>query len=167
METGSTALEQLSSYSQGLIDSYLSSARETLRQLTASPDLLNGIALDRAPGFFTRNLIFGDNRISVWAMVWSPGASTPIHDHHCSCCFAVLRGTIREVQFQPIGADQVVKVAEHLRQPGYTAAMLPSGPNIHQMINDGPDEAISIHIYGYDHRMHASSIHRKYQPVEN
>jgi predicted metal-dependent enzyme (double-stranded beta helix superfamily) len=167
MESGTTALERLSSFSQGLIDSYLSSARETLRQLTANPDLLNGIELDRAPGSFTRNLIFGDNRICVWAMVWSPGASTPIHDHHCSCCFAVLRGAIREVRFQPIGEGQVVKVAESVRQSGYTAAMLPSGPNIHRMINDGPDEAISVHIYGYDHRMYASSIHRTYRLVEN
>ena len=73
METGSTALERLSSYSQGLLDSYLSSAREALQQFTASPNLLNGVELERAPGSFTRNLIFGDNRISVWAMVWSPG----------------------------------------------------------------------------------------------
>ncbi len=43
--------------------------------------------------------------------------------------------------------------------------MLPSGPNIHRMRNFGPGEAISIHIYGFDHEVHASSIETEYTAV--
>jgi hypothetical protein len=31
------------------------------------------------------------------------------------------------------------------------------------MINEGPEEAISLHIYGYDHTAHASSVARTYE----
>ena len=167
METHTALLQRLSEANQAPIDQYLLSARDTLGRLAAMPDLLGNIGLSRTCGGFTRNLIFGDEQMSAWAMVWAPGARTAIHDHHCSCCFTVVRGTVREVWFSAVDGNRVVESAEHRRGPGYIAAMMPSGPNIHQMMNDGPDEAVSIHIYGYDHRMHASSIHREYQRMEN
>jgi hypothetical protein len=40
--------------------------------------------------------------------------------------------------------------------------MLPTGPNIHQMPNDSGEEAISIHIYGFDHRYCENSIRCEY-----
>lgn len=149
------------------LDRYLLSARQTLTELIARPTLLDRVHLERRPGGLSRNLICGNERMSVWAMVWAPGAATPIHDHHCSCCFAVLAGALREVWFDAIDASRAVRTAEHNRLPGFVAAMMPTGPNIHQMMNVGDEDAISIHIYGYDHREHGSSIHREYQRVEN
>jgi predicted metal-dependent enzyme (double-stranded beta helix superfamily) len=162
-----TAILQRLSRSGLSLDHYLLSARQTLTDLIAKPNLLDRAQLERRPFGFTRNLIFGDERTSVWAIVWAPGATTPIHDHHCSCCFAVLRGSIREMWFDAIDATRAVRTAEHDRLPGFVAAMMPSGPNIHQMKNVSDEEAISIHIYGYDHRTHESSVHREYQRVEN
>jgi predicted metal-dependent enzyme (double-stranded beta helix superfamily) len=101
--------------------------------------------------------------MSAWAIAWAPAASTSIHDHHCSCCFAVLRGSLREIWFDAVGDGEAVKTAEALRAPGYIACMLPSGPNIHQMTNAGQEEAISIHIYGFDHQRHATSVEREYR----
>ena len=147
-------------------DRYLLSARQTLAELVAAPSLLNRTQLERRAGGFARNLICGDAHLSVWAIVWAAGAATPIHDHHCSCCFAVLAGSIREVWFDAIDASRAVRTVEHDRLPGFVAAMMPTGPNIHQMINVSRDEAISIHVYGYDHRTHDSSIHREYKRVE-
>ena len=167
MERHTDLLKRLSDSNQALAKQYLISARATLEQLASVPDLLDNIKLERKPGDYTRNLIFSDDQMSVWALVWAPGACTPIHDHHCSCCFAVLSGAIREIWFNTVGDVRAIKTAEHLRTPGYLAAMMPSGPNTHQMRNDGPEEAISIHIYGYDHRMHASSVKREYQRIEN
>jgi predicted metal-dependent enzyme (double-stranded beta helix superfamily) len=166
VEDRTVILQRLSQTNQSLVDRYLVSARETLARLVATPNLLDNIKLERAPAGYARNLIFGDDQMSAWALVWSPGARTSIHDHRCSCCFAILSGTLREVRFSAVD-DRAVKTAEHTRTPGFIASMMPSGPNIHQMINDGPTDAISIHIYGYDHRMHASSVHREYQPIEN
>jgi predicted metal-dependent enzyme (double-stranded beta helix superfamily) len=63
------------------------------------PHLLDGVELERRPGGYARTLLFGDETMSVWAIVWSPGSATCIHDHHCSCCFAVLSGTVTETWF--------------------------------------------------------------------
>jgi predicted metal-dependent enzyme (double-stranded beta helix superfamily) len=167
VEDRTVILQRLSETNQSLVDRHLVSARETLARLVATPGLLDNIKLERAPTGYARNLIFGDDQMSVWALVWSPGARTSIHDHRCSCCFAILSGTMREVHFSAVDDTRAAKTAEHTRTPGFIASMMPSGPNIHQMINDGPRDAISIHIYGYDHRMFSSSVHREYRQIEN
>lgn len=166
MEEETAILQRLSSacHSQ---DGYLRTARQTLRELVARPNLLARVHLERRRGAFARNLICGDEHLSVWAIVWAPGAATPIHDHHCSCCFAMLTGSVREVWFDAIDASRAARTAEHDRLPGFVAAMMPTGPNIHQMINVSNDEAISIHVYGYDHRTRKSSIDREYQRLQN
>jgi predicted metal-dependent enzyme (double-stranded beta helix superfamily) len=157
---------ELSEVAQDLTDRYMSSARDTLVKLIGDPKLIRPDRLARVPGSFTRNLLFGDERMGAWALVWSPRARTPIHDHHCSCSFAILSGAVREISFTAIDDSRAVKTGEVLHRAGYIASMIPTGPNIHQMVNDGTDEAISIHIYGYDHRRHRSSVHREYQQVE-
>ncbi len=167
MEQHTALLQRLSDANRTSVDQYLLSARETLLYLASIPDLLDGIRLTRMCGGFTRNLIFGANQMSVWAIVWAPGACTPIHDHHCSCCFTVLQGVIREAWFDAVDGDRAVETARHHRTAGYIAAMMPTGPNIHQMRNEGPEEAVSIHIYGYDHRAHSSSIDREYQRIRH
>jgi predicted metal-dependent enzyme (double-stranded beta helix superfamily) len=167
VEDRTVILQRLSESNQSLVDRYLLSARETLARLVSTPCLLDNIKLERVPGSYARNLIFGDDQMSAWALVWSPGARTSIHDHRCSCCFAILSGTIREVRFSAVDDTRAAKTAEHTRTPGFIASMMPSGPNIHQMINDGPTDVISIHIYGYDHRMYSSSVDREYRQIEN
>jgi predicted metal-dependent enzyme (double-stranded beta helix superfamily) len=145
---------------------YLSTARETLRALLDQPELLSSLPRERAPGAYSRTLIFGDGEVSVWALTWPPGSSTCIHDHHCPCCFGVAAGSITETWFTQLGGDQVMAVSEEVRPPGFVAAMLPTGPNIHQMRNDGLSEAISIHIYGFNHETVENSIRRQYQRAD-
>lgn len=143
-------------------DAYLAAARSSLLRLLARPALLDRTRLVRQSGDLGRNLLFGTEEISVWAMVWSPGAVTPVHDHCCSCCFGLLTGRLRETWYRPISDTHAVASRDAVREPGYVACMMPSGPNLHRIANDGPDEAISIHVYGYDHRAQSSSIHRTY-----
>jgi predicted metal-dependent enzyme (double-stranded beta helix superfamily) len=161
--TETDLLARLSSASRGTAPQYLAAAREALVRLLGRPGLLNESALKRVPGGLARNLLFGDGDISIWAMVWDKGARTPIHDHHCSCCFAVLSGVITERRFRRVGEERAAVVEQAMRAPGYVACMLPSGPNIHQMVNASEGEAISLHVYGYDHNAHASSIERIYR----
>ncbi len=144
---------------------YLAAARSVLRDLVAMPELIQSLPLIRKPGCYTRNLLAGDDAVSVWAIVWGEGAATSIHDHHCSCCFGVVSGAVTETWYRAIDATRAVASEEQVRQPGYVACMLPSGPNIHRMANTGPGEAISIHIYGFDHEVHASSIETEYTAV--
>lgn len=156
-------LATLSHSARGSSDAYLATARATLQALMTRPDLLDGVALKRRPGGYARNLLFGRGGISVWAMVWSPGASTSVHDHHCSCCFGVWKGAIREVWFRPIGPAEAVATADATRMQGYVACMMPTGPNLHQIVNPGTEEAISIHVYGFNHEVHASSVRTEYR----
>jgi predicted metal-dependent enzyme (double-stranded beta helix superfamily) len=144
-------------------DEYLGLARRALQQLVGTRDLLAGRQLERKEGGYARTLLFNDDQMSVYAIVWSPYSQTNIHDHHCSCCFGILSGFLEEVWFRSVGEDRVTATERANRAPGYVACMLPSGPNIHQMINNSREEAISIHIYGFDHNVHASSILREYR----
>ena len=144
-------------------DAYLASARANLLRILARPDLLDRTRLHAPPEGLGRNLLFGTRATSVWAMVWSPGAVTPVHDHHCSCCFGLLSGSLRETWYRPISDTHAVATRDVVREPGYVACMMPSGPNLHRIANDGAEPAISIHVYGYDHREQASSVHRTYE----
>lgn len=145
---------------------YLAAAREVLRELVAVPDLVRRLPLERRAGTYTRNLLAGNEAVSVWAMVWGEGAATSIHDHHCSCCFGVVTGTVTETWYRAIDDSRAIATEQQERQTGYVACMLPSGPNIHRMRNLGPGEAISIHVYGYDHEAHCSSVETEYTAVE-
>lgn len=144
---------------------YLAAAREVLHELVAMPDLVRRLPLDRKPGGYTRNLLAGNDAVSVWAIVWGEGSATSIHDHHCSCCFGVVSGAVTETWYRAIDATRAVPTEEQARGAGYVACMLPTGPNIHRMRNFGPGEAISIHIYGYDHEEHASSVETEYTAI--
>ncbi|WP_089173896.1 cysteine dioxygenase family protein [Bosea sp. AS-1] len=164
-ERQGAVLRSLRSDEGTLSRDYLAAAREVLHELVAMPDLIQRLPLERKPGAYARNLLVGDENVSVWAIVWGEGSATSIHDHHCSCCFGVVSGTVTETWYRAIDASRAVPTEEQQRQPGYVACMLPSGPNIHRMRNFGPGEAISIHIYGFDHEVHASSIENEYTAV--
>ena len=146
---------------------YLDRTRLVLQDFVQRSELVSFSALRREPGTYARTLLFGDSELSVWGIVWPPGARTSIHDHHCSCCFAVLRGQLEERWFRRISETRVVRSKLAVRHPGYVACMLPSGPNIHQMANTSDEEAISVHIYGYDHRAKDSSIDREYLCIDS
>ncbi len=145
-----------------LLSDPMQRARHLLRESLAHPDLLGGLPLARRPGHYERNFLLGDHTMSVWAMVWEPGAMTSIHDHHCACCFAVLSGQLTERWFAAVGPDTAIQTAEAVRRPGFMACMDTTGPNIHQMLNTGVETAISIHVYGFDHELDASSVQTEY-----
>lgn len=146
---------------------YLRAARSVLEEIVARPERILRLPLERKPGGYARNLLAGDAEVSIWAMVWSPGAATSIHDHHCSCCFGVVSGVVTETWYRDIGGNRAVPTDEHQRQPGFVACMLPSGPNIHRMQNCGDTDAISVHIYGFDHQRKASSIETEFTLLTN
>jgi 3-mercaptopropionate dioxygenase len=158
-------LQELSPFFRALSKPHLEHVRATIRDIIADPHLLDRFELQRHHGRYSRTLLFGDAQMSTWALLWPPGSRTCVHDHHCSCCFGIARGSLKELWFRAVNDEQAVLQAVAVREPGYVAAMLPTGPNIHQMINDGDQEALSVHIYGFDHKMHSSSVRREYEVV--
>lgn len=159
------AFEALCRSASGPLHDYLEKARATLRAMISRPELLDDLPLLREAGRYTRTLLYGDEQVSLWALLWPPGVRTCIHDHHCSCCFGVARGVLTERWFRPVGDRQAIVSAVAQREPGFVAAMLPTGPNIHQMLNETDQDVVSVHLYGFDHRRHASSIDRQYDEV--
>ena len=76
----------------------------------------------------------------VWLMGWLPGQHTDLHDHgHSTGAFTVVSGRLTETvarravtEVHPLAAGQ-----SRVFGPGY----------VHQVRNDGPDPAISVHVY--------------------
>ena len=161
-----STFSNLSARSEAPGPDYLKAGRQALVRMLADPMLLDGVRLERVTGAYTRNVIFSDERITVCAMVWAAGARTSIHDHHCSCCYAILSGSLEESWYEAVDETHVVESRRFMRRAGEIACMLPTGPNLHRMVNSSDDEAISIHIYGYDCRTRASSIGCEYTARE-
>ena len=160
---GSDLVQRLSAASRQASPEYLVAARLTLESLLRRPDCLASVEVARNRGGYARTLLFGDDQLSLWAMVWGVGAKTSIHDHHCSCCFGVLTGALTEIEFRPVDQTTAVRTSQVLRMAGHIACMTPTGPNLHQVVNDGRREAISLHIYGYDYTTRATSVRREYK----
>ncbi|MDO9442125.1 MAG: cysteine dioxygenase family protein, partial [Beijerinckiaceae bacterium] len=145
---------------------YLAAARRILVDMLGDPDLLAQTSIERAARAYTRNVLFGDDRHTVYAIAWAPGSSTSIHDHHCSCCFGMASGALQEDWFEALDGDRARLARTRTRRPGEVACMLPGGPNLHRMANVSDREAISIHIYGFNARARTTSIHREYAAAD-
>jgi len=83
-------------------------------------------------------LVESTDEQEIWLMSWLPGQHTDLHDHGAaSGAFTVVSGTL----------------TEHVRRGGVTHALVPGqsrvfGPGYaHEVRNDGPDPAVSLHVY--------------------
>lgn len=95
-----------------------------------------------------------DGEDEIWLMSWLPGQHADIHDHgDTSGAFTVVHGELTETVLR---ADAVHTArATHAVCAGQTRAF---GPGyVHQVRNNGPDPAASIHVYRYGPR----TMHRR------
>ncbi|TCO57036.1 cysteine dioxygenase [Actinocrispum wychmicini] len=81
----------------------------------------------------------------VWLMSWLPGQSTDLHDHgRTTGAFTVVSGTLTE---------RVVRAGTELTlTPGQSRVFAPD--YVHQVLNNGIDPAVSIHVYEGAREMH-------------
>ncbi|GAA4860710.1 cysteine dioxygenase [Saccharopolyspora rosea] len=77
----------------------------------------------------------------VWLLSWLPGQHTDLHDHGgATGAFTVVSGTLTERVIQHRNSEVL-----HTVVAGQSRVF---GPNyVHQVHNDGPDPAVSIHVY--------------------
>lgn len=94
-------------------------------------------------------LIEGGRGQEVWLMGWLPGQHTDLHDHgHTSGAFTVVSGTLTETVARrgSGGAAELV----HALDAGQSRVF---GPGyVHHVANEGPDPAISVHVYRWGTR---------------
>ena len=107
-------------------------------------------------------------RLSVVALVWLPGQTTPIHDHVSWCVVGVYRGIEHEVHYRLVeddGARRLLPVGTFEARPGHVEALVPPASNIHAVSAGGRGRTISIHVYGADIERLGTSIHRRYDDL--
>ena len=114
-----------------------------------------------SPDFYTRNLIYKDERFEMMAICWEPGHVSRIHNH-CDqrCWMTVPIGRLKGQNFAVEKIDESsgyckLKETDTFEMADCVAAKVELEEPIHQILNlpeyDG--RAVSIHIYSkpYDH----------------
>jgi predicted metal-dependent enzyme (double-stranded beta helix superfamily) len=82
-----------------------------------------------------------DERVGVWLICWMDGHDTGFHDHDISSgAFTVVRGRLREERLRFGAPPGAVTLGE-----GDSAHFGPS--DIHRVLHDGDQPAVSIHAY--------------------
>ena len=116
---------------------------------------------------YTRNLIYRDDQIEVMALCWSKGQRTPIHTHNGQLGWmAVAQGAVAVINFKWLccnapenqnvaGMDCLAGATELDLERREVQECYPGGPintvdkvqTIHQVVVQGKEEALSLHIY--------------------
>jgi predicted metal-dependent enzyme (double-stranded beta helix superfamily) len=110
------------------------------------------------PDHYARHLVYAapDDGLSLYALVWSPGQWTPVHDHGSWGVVGVLEGVLEErsyVRLSPDrGADENIDLARGgtvLLRQGSVTSFVPNPDHIHVtgVFEDRP-RAVSLHLYG-------------------
>jgi len=110
--------------------------------------------------------VSADRRLSIVALVWLPGQSTPIHDHVSWCVVGVYEGRERETRYRAVesGGRRHLEAAGTIEAlPGHVEVIVPSAEaDIHAVTAVGAKPTISIHVYGADIERRGTSIYRRF-----
>ncbi|WP_041708795.1 cysteine dioxygenase family protein [Advenella kashmirensis] len=115
--------------------------------------LLPPSALALPSSTYTRHLVYADElgRYSAMLLVWHPGQQSPVHGHRTWCTYKVLQGQLKEHHYKwNAEARRAEKCGEILRQAGDVVSAPAGLADIHQLVNQSAEVAVSLHIYGVD-----------------
>ncbi|WP_152223712.1 cysteine dioxygenase family protein [Pseudomonas sp. SCB32] len=110
------------------------------------------------PAHYSRNLIYcaEDADLSLFALVWSPGQWTPVHDHGSWGVVGIVEGVLEERSYVCLSPDrnrddgiELVRGGVILLPPGSVTTFVPNPDHIH--VTGVPAErprAVSLHLYG-------------------
>ncbi|MEM7705348.1 MAG: cysteine dioxygenase [Pseudomonadota bacterium] len=129
---------------------YPASLPDALKRLVADDNWLPDAFAQPEARSYCQYLLHCDplERFSVVSFVWAAGQQTPIHDHTVWGAIGQLRGTERSTPYKRENGGQLVAGAPESTSPGDVIAFSPADGDIHQVVNPGPETAISIHVYG-------------------
>ena len=109
------------------------------------------------PEHYARNAVYiaPEQDLSLFALVWTPGQWTPIHDHGSWGVVGVLRGTLHERSYVRVDgktgdADIDLRPGGvFLLDPGTVTSFVPNPDHIHRTgVPDGASQVVSLHLYG-------------------
>ncbi|HEY4066333.1 MAG TPA: cysteine dioxygenase family protein [Burkholderiaceae bacterium] len=109
------------------------------------------------PMHYARNAIHvaPDRSLSLYALVWTPGQWTPVHDHGSWGVVGVCRGLLEErsyVRSGPIEADTGIALQRGgviLLGPGSVTSFVPNPDHIHLTgVSAERPQVVSLHLYG-------------------
>jgi predicted metal-dependent enzyme (double-stranded beta helix superfamily) len=105
---------------------------------------------------------------TIWAMMFLPGRTTPVHDHSTWGLVGVWRGEEHEERFERVDHHAYADHAElrplgtAVNTAGCVTVLVPPNHDIHRIANPTSEPALSIHIYG---RSIAGKTQRVYDPA--
>jgi|SRR5688572_2791934 cysteine dioxygenase len=104
-------------------------------------------------GFYTRNLVYKDERFEMMAVCWEPGQASRIHNHSGqNCWMTVPVGSLRGQNFAIEAIDEEtgyckLRETDVFELSDCLAAKVELEEPIHQILNIFDERAVSIHIY--------------------
>ena len=159
-----------------VLDAFVSQASALVRARLDPADCVLALAplmldlVDRAPTFldarhfradpdhYARHLVHAepDDSLSLYALVWSPGQWTPVHDHGGWGVVGVVEGVLEERSYVRISCDreaddgiQLARGGVVLLRQGAVTGFVPDPDHIH--VTGVPAQrtrAVSLHLYG-------------------
>ncbi|MES2103744.1 MAG: cysteine dioxygenase family protein [Pseudomonadota bacterium] len=112
----------------------------------------------RDPSHYARHLVYAepDADLSLYALVWSPGQWTPVHDHGSWGVVGILDGVLEERSYVRQSPGNVENEGIRLMRGGVVllgrgsiTSFVPNPDHIH--VTGVPEErqgAVSLHLYG-------------------
>lgn len=114
-----------------------------------------------SPDFYTRNLIYKDDRFEMMAICWESGQVSRVHNHNDQRCWMTV--PIGRLKGQNFAVDEIdesrgyckLRETDAFEMSDCLTAKVELEEPIHQILNlaEFNDRAVSIHIYSkpYDH----------------
>jgi predicted metal-dependent enzyme (double-stranded beta helix superfamily) len=119
------------------------------------------------PDRYRQHLLYvsPERNLSIVALVWLPGQTTPIHDHVSWCVVGVYEGRERETRYRAVetGRERYLDLVGSVDAlPGHVEVLTPDTEDIHMVTAVGRRPTISIHVYGADIEKLGSSVYRRF-----
>ncbi|HEU5297148.1 MAG TPA: cysteine dioxygenase [Burkholderiaceae bacterium] len=110
------------------------------------------------PDHYARHLVHAaaDDGLSLYALVWSPGQWTPVHDHGTWGVVGVVEGVLEERSYVRLSPQQGADEGIHLVRGGVVllgrgavTSFVPTPDHIHVTgVSPQRPRAVSLHLYG-------------------
>ncbi|KAI0204910.1 RmlC-like cupin domain-containing protein [Astrocystis sublimbata] len=122
-----------------------------MERYVSNPKEWSPYALSNDNMGYTRNLVDeGNGKANLLILVWTPGKSSPIHDHgNAHCVMRILHGDLVETRYDFPDGDEEKPMeirSEQVLKEG-TVAYMADELGLHRVSNGGSDYAVSLHLY--------------------